>query len=397
MAETKRCIYCAQPKSSDEFSKEHIIPQFMGGSSDCAAAVTNDACQKCNSLFGRFVDGPVARGYFLRSIEQGAWAACFDFNENAGNIYPLTYFGKSREIQFGDDEEVEVWLCPDGGTAWHVHAQQPEDFNVLAGGDPVLRRKDESGRVYSFLASEHPYWALSNLKSVQAHFTEEPIFLGTDSDMEVQLDRARQRGKFCQKDSAALGERNRIRALLDQPRLLNHSIKMDMLFDVRFLAKLAIAFGFKILGDDFGNLRYTEMLRNLLWTRRTNLDTIQHQLKMKPYFAGLQDYSFKNMRFPHGFVFLVKAFKEGLILGIIFPSGHYAQVSITDSTIDSGAEALVRNVEDYVLVSIAQLKKTLGPIQLPRFIAWKLGSYKIAELDDIVRRLTDRTTMPKLR
>jgi hypothetical protein len=44
----------------------------------------------------------------------------------------------------------------------------------------VLGRKDESSRVYSFVASQHPYWVLSNLKSVLAHFTEEPIFLGTD-------------------------------------------------------------------------------------------------------------------------------------------------------------------------------------------------------------------------
>ncbi len=397
MARTKRCIYCSEAKSPDEFSEEHIIPQFMGGTSDCAAAVTRDACQKCNSLFGRFVDGPVARGYFLRSIEQGSWAACFDFNENTGNVYPLTYFGKSREIQFGDDEEVEVWLCPDGGTAWHVHAKQPEDFNALAGGDPVLRRKDESSRVYSFISSEHPYWALSNLKSVQAHFTEEPIFLGTDSDIEAQLDRAPQKGKFCQKDSAALGERNRIRALLDERRPLDQLIQMDLLFDVRFLAKLAVAFGFKILGDEFGNLRYTAMLRNLLWTRRANLDAVQHQVRMKSYFAGLQDYSFKHISFFHGFVFLIKAFKEGLILGIVFPSGHYAQVSITDSTIDAEAEALVRNVEDYVLVSIPQLRRTLRPFQLPRFISWKLGSHKITELDDIVGRLTDRAAMPPLR
>ena len=172
---------------------------------------------------------------------------------------------------------------------------------------------------------------------------------------------------------------------------------MDLLFDVRFLAKLAIAFGFKILGDQFGNLRYTATLRNLLWARRANLDTVQHQVRMKNYFVGLQDYSFKHIAFPHGFVFLVKAFREGLILGIVFPSGHYAQVSITDNTIDSDAEAFVRKLEDYVLVSIPQLKRTLGPIQLPRFISWKLGSHKIVELDDIVRRLTDRTAMPRLR
>ncbi len=147
MFETKRCIYCSEVKPLSEFSEEHIIPQFMGGSSDCPLSVSNEACQRCNSLLGRFVDAPVARGPFLKSIELGSWQGCFDFNESAGNVYPLTYFGKSRELQFGDDEEIEVWLCPDGGTAWHIHTKQADDFGALAGGDPVLRRKDQVSRV----------------------------------------------------------------------------------------------------------------------------------------------------------------------------------------------------------------------------------------------------------
>jgi len=397
VSQTNRCIYCTEVKPLNEFSEEHIIPQFLGGTSECPASVTNDVCQRCNSLFGRFVDAPVARGYFLRSIEQGSWRGCFDFNESTGNVYALTYFGKSRELEFGDNEEIEVWLCPDGGTAWHVHTKQAEDFSALAGGDPVLRRKDQSSRVYNFLASQHPYWAFSNFKSVQAHFTEEPIFHGTDTDIEGQLEQGRTKGKFCQKDSAALQERDRILALLDERRPLDHLIQMDLLFDVRFLAKLAVAFGFNILGDDFGNLRYTEMLRKLLWTRRANLETVQHQVRMKAYFNGLQDYSFRYISVPLSFVFLVKAFKEGVVLGIVFPSGHYAQVSITDSTIDSDAELLGSKVKDHVFVSIPQLSKTIGPIDLPRFIAWKLGSHKIVELDDIAGRLTDRSAMPRLR
>jgi hypothetical protein len=43
------------------------------------------------------------------------------------------------------------------------------------------------------------------------------------------------------------------------------------------------------------------------------------------------------------------------------------------------------------------LNKTIGPIDLPRFISWKFGSHKIVELDDIARRLTDRSAMPRLR
>ena len=45
MNETRRCIYCSETKSADQFSQEHIIPQFMGGSSECVAAVTHDVCK----------------------------------------------------------------------------------------------------------------------------------------------------------------------------------------------------------------------------------------------------------------------------------------------------------------------------------------------------------------
>jgi HNH endonuclease len=137
MSRTKRCIYCWKWKPLDQFSEEHIIPRFMGGASNCPGCVTNDVCKSCNSLFGRFVDSTVARGFFQNSIEHGAWEACFDFNENSGNAYELTYFGKSRELDFGGDTDVEVWLCPDGGSAWHIHERQPEDFDSLAGGDPA--------------------------------------------------------------------------------------------------------------------------------------------------------------------------------------------------------------------------------------------------------------------
>lgn len=397
MSEIRRCIYCWGEKNASEFSEEHIIPRFMGGTSECAAAITSDVCQRCNSLFGRFVDAPVAKGYFLNSVEHGAWRMCFNFDENAGNVYPLTYMGKSRDIQFGDDEETEVWLCPDGGTAWHVHRKQPEDFDAMAGGDPVLMRKDETSRVYSFLASEKPYWALSNLKSVLAHFTDEPIFLGTDSDLEPSFQQARKSGEYCQKDTPARVERDRILGLLDERRPLDHLIKMDMLFDIRFMAKIAIAFGFKILGHQFGALRYTEMLRGLLWTRRARLPDLQHQLRVKSYFAGLRDYTLKPVSFPLGFVFILKAFKEGLVCNIVFPSGHSVQASITDSTVNSGTEALVSKMKDHVLISVPQLKKTFGPIDAIEYVAWKTGSHRLAELDMVVASLSDRNTMPPLR
>ena len=268
---------------------------------------------------GRFVDAPVARGFFQNSIERGAWQHCLGFNETAGNVFPLIYFGRSREITFGQDEDVEVWLGPDGGSVWHIHTQQDQDFDTMAGGDPVLGRKDAASRVYAFNASAHPYWLLSSFKSVLEHFTDEPIFLGADLDIEADLSKNRAGGRLCQKDEAAIGERDKIQALLDQHRPLRHEVKLDMLFDVRFLAKLALAFGYKTLGSHFGQLQYTERLRSLLWTRRIALPSVQHEVRMMSYFTGLHEKSaMQILACPLAFVFVLSALKEGLALQLSF-------------------------------------------------------------------------------
>ena len=94
MSPMRTCIYCNKSKPPTDFSEEHIIPRFLGGSSEVAELVTHEVCQRCNSLFGRYVDAAVAKGYFSKTTEQGAWEGCFDYDAKHGNVYPLTYIGK---------------------------------------------------------------------------------------------------------------------------------------------------------------------------------------------------------------------------------------------------------------------------------------------------------------
>ncbi len=396
MKEARRCIYCTIEKPVAAFSAEHIIPQFMGGSSDKPEVVTTEVCRSCNSLFGRHVDAAVAKGYFINSVELGSWKGCFDYNKEHGNVYPLIYFGKNAEINFGNNEDVEVWLAPDGGTAWHIHAKSDDNFDTFVGGDPVVRRLDESSRVYAFIASQHPYWALSNLKSVKKHFYEEPIFLGTDSDLELEFSKARQPGSFCQKNDDALAERDKLRTLLDRGGQLKNTLQMDLLFDVRFLAKIAIAFGFKMFSNEFGQLDYTNRLRTLLWTRRQNLETNQTQIQMKTYFAGVQDVVMKSINFQFGFVFLFKVVGKSLVLCIVFPSGRSVQVTIINEIVDPRFNLLQRWKRDIVFISIPQLKRTVGPLDFAEYLSWKLGKMRIASLDHIRARITLREQMPPL-
>jgi hypothetical protein len=396
-ADARTCIYCSKLKAAAEFSLEHIIPQFMGGNGACVDIVTRDVCRRCNSIMGRFVDALVARGFFQNAIETGTWRQCIGFNEAAGNIFPLIYLGRSAELTFGSEEEAEVWLGPEGGPIWHIHTRQPEDYASLAGGDPVLARKDAASRVYVFNASAHPYWLFSSFKSARAHFTREPLFLGADSDIEPELSKNRARGKLCQKDSAALAERDKIRSVLDQDRQLRNAVHLDLLFDIRFLTKLALAFGHKLLGSQFGQLEYTHRLRRLLWTRRVDLPSTQPEIRMLSYFAGLHDKSMQILACPLAFVFVVSSLREGLVLSLIFPSGHRSQVSITDPSVDPMASSLTRDVPDRVFVAVPQAAKTIGPIGLLEYTAWKVSQHKIPELDGLMSLICDRSSLPPLR
>jgi hypothetical protein len=90
---------------------------------------------------------------------------------------------------------------------------------------------------------------------------------------------------------------------------------------------------------------------------------------MLNYFGGLNDMSHSTLAFPASFVFIVAALREGLVLSIVFPSGHRVQVSITDPSVDSESSKLVVHRPDQVFVSLPQLRRTIGPISLLKYIA----------------------------
>jgi hypothetical protein len=391
------CIYCGKQKPPDEFSLEHIIPQFMGGSSECPDTVTREVCRRYNNLCGRYVDAPVARGFFQNASESNSWKYCFNYDAAGGNVYPLLYFGASQELDLDDDEEAELWLAPDGGTVWHIHQRRSFEADTMAGGDPVAGRKEKTGRVYSFNASQHPYWMMSNFKSVVARFKNSPIFLGADSNIEAHLPTHRSSGAFCKKDAVAIAERDAIVSLLNQKRPLWSQVKLDMLFDIRFLAKLALGFGHKLLGQSFEELEYTKRLRSVLWARRETLQSIEAPVRMQTYFGGLNDLSHSMLAVPGGLLFTVVGLREGLVLSIVFPSGRRVQVSITDPSVDAKSSDIVAGISDRVFVSVPQLNSTVGPKSLLEYIAWKRKTLPWPDLDNVFGAIMDRSALPPLR
>jgi len=61
----KKCIYCSKTKEECEFSLEHIIPQFLGGSQASELFKTRDVCKRCNNNLGLFVDASFEKDHMV--------------------------------------------------------------------------------------------------------------------------------------------------------------------------------------------------------------------------------------------------------------------------------------------------------------------------------------------
>lgn len=395
MNNQKLCCYCR--KNESRFSEEHIIPRFMGGSSKCSDAVTRDVCQGCNSILGRHVDGAVARSYFLHSMEPDSWNACFDYDPKKGNVFPLIYFGVNDDIVAEANEEAELWLLPDGSQAWHIHQKRDDSFFAYTGGDPVARRRDTSGRVYIFTksATTPPYWLFSGFKSATAHFGQDPIFLAGDTDVDDKLAQDRKAGAICRKDEAATQERDKIIAALSANSMTRCRISNDLDFDARFLAKLCIGFGHKLFGDEYDNLIHTDKLRSFMWSRRERLRN-GWSPKGQLFFSGLNDKSMQPFAVPSAFVILIQPIQGDIVLSIIFPSGRFVCLGMTDKACDPAFDGIKRVDQGLVFISFPELEECFGAIPLLNFIAWKAGSLPLNEVDDILKRRTLRKDMPAL-
>ena len=57
----KKCIICEKIKNEEEFNKEHIIPEFIGGS-----LTINSVCKSCNSRLGKEIDSEILNDCLIK-------------------------------------------------------------------------------------------------------------------------------------------------------------------------------------------------------------------------------------------------------------------------------------------------------------------------------------------
>lgn len=381
------CIYCDRAKPAEEFSLEHIFPQALGGALCSDLFKTREVCKRCNELIGQFVDGAFLRNWFIANERAFGAQEWLDLN-SPQSVSPLAYMGPVSELALPEDEVCEMWLGPCGSHFYHIHKRDKSEWDGYAGGNPRARGSDP-GRAYLALTTQRQEWIMLLLRSFKASFRRArryPVNFGFGPQSDPQ-------DFVLEPDADAEQEAQR---LLTLPEWRNHSVTINTQFDYRFLAKLALGMGYKILGDAYLKTPYCGDVRKALWAKDAQTrETIP--LRGANFLNSSEDKTAELMSHPAGYVVRLHIVGNDLALSLNLPSGKVMHVSVSNSPeLWAGADFEPYRQGVTYLIS-PQLGRFVGPISLPQYIAHKTGVGTVPELQPIEAQRVDPATLPPCR
>lgn len=267
----KNCIYCGFDKPENEFSDEHIWPDALGGDFLPPFWRTDHVCGKCNSASGVFVDGAFIKSFFVAG-ERAIDALEYLDPDKPTGILPLSYLGTIQNIATQEGEVADFLVCAPGANIVHFRKASEEDtWDAYAGGDPRRRSKrSKAGRVLVGFNSAEPYWVCTALSSVKGHFPKAEKFV-TNLELPPTAKHFRELDPKDSQQAADLQFFNEIEANSTRGEWLHNRIAIAVGADGRFLAKLALAVGYKLFGARFLQTSYGLDLRKAF--REANPDT----------------------------------------------------------------------------------------------------------------------------
>jgi hypothetical protein len=383
----RTCIYCGKEKAETEFTLEHIFPDRLGGALCTELFKTRDVCKRCNIITGLFVDGTFIKSWFRTNDEAMASQEYLD-PRSPTSISPLSYMGILNGLPLPDDEVCEIWLGPCGVHYYHIHRRDDPRWDSFAGGDPIARKSDP-GRVYVLFTTAQVDWVSLSLRSVRAYFPKARRY-GANVELRSEPGATE---FLISMDDVAKKEAAKIIAL---PEPKNMTVLTNIAFEQRFMAKMALGLGYKILGADFLATEYAKRLRGALWEQDLS-KRAEFGLRGSGFLNDKSNTTSEFMGWKGAYTILFYAIGEQLVLSLHFPSSRAVHLVMSDEPSLWQEQGFAPYREGVVFLVLPQLGHFAGPVHLPEYVSHRLGNHRVTVLRDIEARRIDPASLPACR
>ncbi len=364
------CLYCGL--ENELFSKEHVIPQALGGNltPQNPFAIRN-VCTRCNNLAGTYIDGPFIKSWMNQNYRSSAIMKYANIDSNL--ILPLSYMGIIKKMDY-EGKICELWIGPTGDTIYHFHEPYPAEPNTTPMvGVPTYARNIniDRGFAFIFVRSNNPEWHPTILLSFREQFRKSELFLGNGptppggdfSDIPHSLN------ALHQDLISLLGEHHEVEAAI------------GISYGDRFLAKIALGLGSILLKSGYETSNSANMLRKAMWTRDA---AIRATIPIHgSNFFQISDSHLKGiLTWPGGHLLHIRRTSNKLVLYASFYEVQNAVIEISNEP--RYWEGI--SGEGLIYVIAPGLRKYVGPKKFEQFVAHKLVSdyvdYELKLLED---------------
>lgn len=376
----KECIYCGELKEDSTFTLEHVIPQCLGGAYAPNEFKTRDVCKDCNSKLGLFVDASFEKNHFVSQQLHINARAFFD-PENPKSL-PLICNGLSELSPPGmtDDEVCELWLGPFGEAIYWIR-KDDERMRCYAGGNPITAKNKDSS-AYFFLNESSKKNIDLVLLSFQDAFGRKRSKRKRQRVKKV-LDTRIENREGSTQNSPKMSELGRARVdyfrqQLKQGQPLHSHRAVNVYFDRRFSAKLALGFSYVLFGKKIRDSEYFQELRKGVWYKPGNSIP---KVKGTSTFSGVEIAAQEYIGVKYGVTVTVCPMHD--VVGVTLKVGQMSPISVVCAETKELSDTQISSLGNgFSLVLFDSLEKCIR-LTLPELIAHNTGEQKHSELSKI--------------
>lgn len=378
----RQCIYCRESKPDEDFTLEHVIPQFMGGAYAIDKLKTRDVCERCNNNLGLFVDAAFEKDFLVyNNLRDSAYAF---FDPSSPTSLPLRCMGvNSLQPPHMDPTEIcEYWIGPLGEQVFWI---RPDDARLYwySGGNPRTVKKQKSTAYFIF--SER-----SKKKPEISWFSFRDAFEGrrVKKIMCTKIDGADPKTIGFSEPDHVDSERIAffMREALDGKEQ-KCQLRINPIYDQRFMAKLAIGIAHCLFGNSVASTTYMEELYKALWFKEG--DPIPNVFGIGT-FGSTDSNLTKSLGIKHGVTITVLYIEDTIAVNLNIGETLNWTVQCANAQDLAQDELGVIGHEGLSFVLFKPIGKCIE-LSLSDFLAHKTGDKTNAELSEVESKIQENS------